>query len=585
MTAASRESVAERRSRSAGRSPAGRRGCNRRRPAPRPALIAPILAAAVAALGPAAATAAPGPTVYVANGGSSSVTPIDTSSGRAGRTISLPGLLPVAIAVTPNGKTAFVVAVGSDEDGSPGSVIAIDTATGALAKPIAVGPSPQSILVSPNGKTAYVLGGLDAATTPATTPVTVTPLATATDLAGRPVKVGTLPRLMVLSPNGKLLYVLDNSPDAAERPSGITPLDTSADAAGALIKVAAEDVAFAPNGKTAYAIATPAGVVPIDTATGKPGKAIPVLPADPIDLAVTPDGKTVEVLGMPDAGLETGSPSGDDWTLTPIATASDRVGSVIKLGANTGSSGGMVVIAPNGATAYVLAAGSSTRPGSVIPVDLTSGSVGKPISVGRDAFDLEIAPDGADLYVLDSGVDNGVGSPTNTAGALVTIATATDTARKPVAVGLAPDAFAIAPAPAGPPAAPAAAAAAASHAENLVVTSSVKSQLVAAFAPAHHVSVAQIAGTYPGSVFYAYDPTTKTYWAEAFFVPARSDPPRVAETFQDAGANGVFSRSAGGAWRYLGGGAPLTCAQERFVPRAVVAVWGLPTSSPSCRSG
>src|SRR5580704_752152 len=429
MTAVDRELVGEDPRRFRSRASGGR--SRRRRGAARwgrPALVAAMLAT----LGPAAAAAGkPGPIVYVANAGSSSVTPIDTSTGTAGRAVSMSGLLPVSIAVTPDGRTAFVVAVGSDEHGSPGSVIAIETATGARSSPVRVGSSPQSIIVSPNGKTAYVLGGIDAATTPPSTPVTVTPLAVATHVAGRPIKVGTLPRLMVMSPDGGLLYVLDNSPNGEQNPIGITPVDTTTDTPGAPIRVAAEEVAFSPNGKTAYAIGPLVGVVPIDTSTGKPGRSIGVLPALPIAAAVTPDGRTVEVLGMPDAGLAVGSPSGSNWTLTPIDSATHRVGKVIKLGANTGSSGGMLVIAPNGQTAYVLVAGSPTKPGLVIPVHLAAGSVGKPIPVGRNAFELAIAPDGSDLYVLDSGIDDGAGSPENTAGALVTVATATGAAGKP----------------------------------------------------------------------------------------------------------------------------------------------------------
>jgi hypothetical protein len=253
------------------------------------------------------------------------------------------------------------------------------------------------------------------------------------------------------------------------------------------------------------------------------------------------------------------------------------VGKVIRLGANTGSGGGMLVIAPNGETAYVLAAGSSTKPGLVIPVHLATGSVGKPIPVGRNAFELAIAPGGSALYVLDSGIDDGAGSPENTAGALVTVATATGAAGRPVATGLASAAFAFAPL-----SGPASTLPPPPGAKDLVVTATVESQLVAAFAPAHHVARSEVAGTFPGSVYYAYDPATKTYWAEASFVPARGDTASVANTFQDAGSDGVFSRSATGPWRFLGAGVPLTCVRERYVPKAVAAVWGLPASSPSC---
>ena len=399
--------------------------------------------------------------------------------------------------MTPNGARAYVVGVGSDVDGSPGSVIAIDTATGTLANPIKVGASPQAIVILPNGKTAYVLGGIDAATTPPSTPATVTPIDTATEIARRPIKVGTLPSLFVMSPNGKLLYILDTSPSGDGKAIGITPIDTVTDSAGGPIDVAAEKVVFAPNGKVAYAINALLGVIPIETATGRPGKAIGILPTVATDVAVTPDGKTVVVLGTPDPGLERGSSSGDNWTLTPITAATGNAGQAIELGANLGSSGGIVAIAPNSTTVYVLASGSSTKAGALIPVNLTTGLAGKPIAVGRNAIRLAITPDGATAYVLDAGVYHGVGSPKNTNGAVVAVTTATGTAGKPVSVGLAPVAFALAPVSVSPDTPTAAAV---SGAKNLAVTNAVRSQLVAVFAPTHHVSVAEIGGTEPGSV-------------------------------------------------------------------------------------
>jgi hypothetical protein len=114
--------------------------------------------------------------------------------------------------------------------------------------------------------------------------------------------------------------------------------------------------------------------------------------------------------------------------------------------------------------------------------------------------------------------------------------------------------------------------AAVSPVKSLVVTNAVRSQLVTAFAPVHHVSVSEIGGTVPGSVFYAYDPSTRTYWAVASFYGAKSDSASVANSFQDAGSDGIFSRLATGTWRFRGAGAPLdTCV----IPPPVRAAWGM----------
>ncbi len=532
-----------------------------------------LAAAAASTAGTPGSTA----TVYVANFGSSSVTPVGVPTGIASRPISMHGLAPVALAAAPDGRTVYVVGVGSDEDGSPGSVIAINTRTRDLANPMTVGSSPQAILITPDGKTAYVLGGIDAATTPSTTPVTVTPIETATGIGEKAIKVGTLPREMVMSPNGKLIYVLDGSPSGDGKGTEITPVQTATNRVGRPIEVAAEAVAFAPDSATAYATSSLLGVVPIDTATGRPGKPVRKLPAVPIDIAVSPDGKHVEVLGTPDPGLEAGSPEGNNWTLTSIDVAGDKVGAVARLGANIGASSGIVAVAPNGEVAYVLVENPAAAGSIVIPVNLSTDTVGKAIPVGANAVAMAIASSGAAIYVLDGGSYRGVGAPNRTTGRLVQISTASNAVSRSTPVGLASLAFAVAPTV--PAVAPASGAA---GVKSLIVTDTVKGQLVAAFAPVHQVAVGEVAGTDPGSVFYAYDEATGTYWAAAFFFPAASDTPSVKETFQDAGSNGIFSRAANGRWRFRGAGAPLLCVEEHVVPKAVLAAWGIPRSSPAC---
>jgi DNA-binding beta-propeller fold protein YncE len=94
--------------------------------------------------------------------------------------------------------------------------------------------------------------------------------------------------------------------------------------------------------------------------------------------------------------------------------------------------------------AYLLTTTSSPRESTVIPVDLATGTAGKMIDVGRNASRLMISPNGATVFVLDSGAYVGVGSPHNTPGRVVPIATSTGTVGKAIKVGLAPAAFAIA---------------------------------------------------------------------------------------------------------------------------------------------
>jgi YVTN family beta-propeller protein len=118
----------------------------------------------------------PGPVVYAVNKISGTVTPIETATGVPGRPISV-GFRPRVIAITPDGKTAYVINQG-------GTVTPIATATGRLGKPIKVGGAPYGIAITPDGETAYVANlGSD----------TVTPIATATNQPGEPIKLAREP--------------------------------------------------------------------------------------------------------------------------------------------------------------------------------------------------------------------------------------------------------------------------------------------------------------------------------------------------------------------------------------------------------
>jgi YVTN family beta-propeller protein len=92
---------------------------------------------------PAAVAVTPdGRTVYVANEGSGTVTPIDTATRRPGRAIKV-GAAPVALAITPNGRMIYVVSEGSS------TVTPIATPTNRPGNPITVGAGPRAIVMTP----------------------------------------------------------------------------------------------------------------------------------------------------------------------------------------------------------------------------------------------------------------------------------------------------------------------------------------------------------------------------------------------------------------------------------------------------
>ena len=141
-------------------------------------------------------------TVWVANtGGQEWVTPISTTTNQAGRPIGLGRSIGgVAEAATPNGKMVYVVTLSTNR------VTPISTATNTAGKPIKVGKEPDAIAITPDGRTAYVASS-----------GTVTPIATATNTASQPVTINPVAGYNVaaspaITPDGKTIYVSPESP-------------------------------------------------------------------------------------------------------------------------------------------------------------------------------------------------------------------------------------------------------------------------------------------------------------------------------------------------------------------------------------
>lgn len=127
-------------------------------------------------------------TAYVVNDGSDTVTPIATGTGTVGQPIPA-GPFPRAIAITPDGKTAYVL-----NEGLSGTVTPIVTATSTAEPPITVGEDPVAIAITPDGSTAYV-ANLESDT--------VTPITTATNTAGAPITVGKNPYAIAIPPTAR----------------------------------------------------------------------------------------------------------------------------------------------------------------------------------------------------------------------------------------------------------------------------------------------------------------------------------------------------------------------------------------------
>lgn len=122
---------------------------------------------------------------------------------------------------------------------------------------------------------------------------------------------------------------------------------------------------------------------------------------------------------------------------------------------------------------------------------------------------------------------------------------------------------------------------------NLAVSPAVRSELTAAYTDSRGISLSDVTGTEPGSVYYAYDPVTDTYWARATFVPSLKDPFKVLVGFQDGADIGLFARAAHSGWQVELGGEPVVCTEVVFFPPAVLTAWSLSTdtaASSGCNS-
>jgi hypothetical protein len=154
----------------------------------------------------------------------------------------------------------------------------------------------------------------------------------------------------------------------------------------------------------------------------------------------------------------------------------------------------------------------------------------------------------------------------------------------PVATGQGRSA-ASAAAPVSPGAASGSASAGPGDIRNLPASRAVRDELTAAYAHNRGIPLSDVAGINPGSLHYAYDPATYTYWAEASFLPSNTAPSQVLVGFQDGVEIGLFTKIANGSWRVQIGGEPVVCTAVQFFPPAVLRAWSLPadTAGFACR--
>jgi len=217
-----------------------------------------------------------GKTAYSINGFPSlTLTPIDLATNRPGKPIKL-SEPPQAIAMAPDGKA--YVAIQASSMTSHGfrtayDFMSLDLATGRLGKPVRLSGGPDAIAITPNGKTAYVTIFSSG---------TVTPINLSTNKARRPIKISGKslgkrfigrPFAIAITPDGKTAYVTNGASGT------VMPIDVATNRPGRPIKISgkpgSDAIAISADGTTAYVANQPSSTVtPIYLATGTPEKPI-----------------------------------------------------------------------------------------------------------------------------------------------------------------------------------------------------------------------------------------------------------------------------------------------------------------------
>ncbi len=170
--------------------------------------------------------------VYVGNWGSATVSVISTSSNSVVSTITV-GTNPTGITITPNGLYVYVANKGGD------TVSVISTSSDSVVATIPVGSNPIGVAITPNGQYVYVANQ-------GSNKISV--ISTSSNSVVSTIPVGTLPRGVAITPNGQYVYVTNDNSNT------VSVISTSSNSVVSTIAVGTnpEGVAITPNGQYAY---------------------------------------------------------------------------------------------------------------------------------------------------------------------------------------------------------------------------------------------------------------------------------------------------------------------------------------------
>lgn len=318
--------------------------------------------------------------VYVANETDGTVSVIATDTRQTVRTITV-GAGAHNVQATADGRRVWVTNSGTPPAAAhaahqgmpgaahaamttPGEVWAIDTATDTVVGKVPVGKHPAHVVVSPDGRWVYVTNGSD-------NTVSVVDAAAMKEVAT--IATGAFPHGIRLSPDGRQAYV------ANLKGGTVSVIDTASRQQVASIPVGRgpAQVGFTGDGRLAFvSLSQEDRVAVIDPKTHEVVRKVPVGDG-PIQLFATPDNQRLLVANQ-------GSRKNPGRTVSVIDLTSFKVTASIRTG--RGAHG--VVVDADGRQAYV----SNLYDNTVTVIDLVAHKPVATVPVGAGPNGISVTP-------------------------------------------------------------------------------------------------------------------------------------------------------------------------------------------------
>lgn len=335
--------------------------------------------------------------MYVAEYGTNKLLVVSLSSGHTVKAITVgSGAIsdPIAVAVSPSQKWAYVVSTGptpaKGKSWGNGTVTPVDLATDVASKPIAVGRDPSAVAFSSDDSQAFVANKGSG---------TVSVIDVATRHAKHLFHVGRGPDGLAVS--GSRMIVL-NSGTATHASSSLNLVDVATD------KVMAEQplppsecsgpdaVAVGPGGSSAWLACGSGVIVPVGFARFEVDQQLKLSIPHTDAHGSTLTSITVGTRGyVYVANYRPGGKIGQVW---PVNVQSRRVG----LPVAAGSGPVTLLLSPKDTTLYVSDYGgtsASANNSTIVRLEIAAPQAAPPVKLGAAPVALVMSPSGGDVYV------------------------------------------------------------------------------------------------------------------------------------------------------------------------------------------